>query len=95
MSGLGILGGTFNPPHNGHLASAHYAHRQLGLERVLLMPVSSPPHKTAGEDPGAEHRVAMCRLAADGDETLARLHARGRTRGAVVHGRYPAGHTCQ
>jgi nicotinate-nucleotide adenylyltransferase len=62
-SGLGILGGTFNPPHLGHLAVATRARVQLGLERVLLMPSHTPPHKAALEDPGPTHRLRMCRLA--------------------------------
>jgi nicotinate-nucleotide adenylyltransferase len=61
---IGILGGTFNPPHAGHLALARHAREQLGLERVLLMPACIAPNKPAGtEDPGPEHRLAMCRLA--------------------------------
>jgi len=50
---LGILGGTFNPPHVGHLVMAQEALDQLGLDRVLLMPVAQPPHKEAPADPGA------------------------------------------
>jgi nicotinate-nucleotide adenylyltransferase len=68
---LGILGGTFNPPHLGHVAVALSAREELGLERVLLMPAGSPPHKPAGEgssDPGASHRLRMCRLAVEGIE---------------------------
>lgn len=64
MPSLGILGGSFNPPHLGHLALARDARRELALERVLLMPLHTPPHKPGGEDPGPEHRLAMCRLAA-------------------------------
>ncbi|MGA9876577.1 MAG: nicotinate (nicotinamide) nucleotide adenylyltransferase [Solirubrobacteraceae bacterium] len=64
---LGILGGMFNPPHLGHLALAHAAASDLGLSRVLLMPVLIPPHKPAGQDPGAEHRLRMCRLAVRDD----------------------------
>jgi nicotinate-nucleotide adenylyltransferase len=64
---IGILGGSFNPPHLGHLALARRARDQLGLERVLLMPVHTPAHKGGGEDPGPEHRLAMCRLAAAGE----------------------------
>jgi len=67
---IGILGGTFNPPHRGHLALARHARDELSLERVLLMPVGSPPHKPGGEDPGAEHRLAMCRLAAAGEPAV-------------------------
>lgn len=70
MARIGILGGTFNPPHVGHLACAEAALSQLGLDRLLLMPVALPPHKEAVEDPGPQHRVAMCRLAAAGDERL-------------------------
>jgi nicotinate-nucleotide adenylyltransferase len=61
---VGVLGGTFNPPHIGHLALAHRARAQLDLDRVLLMPANVAPNKPAPhEDPGAEHRLAMCRLA--------------------------------
>jgi nicotinate-nucleotide adenylyltransferase len=61
---LGILGGTFNPPHVAHLLCASEARWQLGLERVLLMPAGEPPHKQIGDEPGIEHRLEMCRLAA-------------------------------
>jgi nicotinate-nucleotide adenylyltransferase len=61
---IGILGGTFNPPHIGHIALARHARAELGLERVLLMPANLAPNKPAvGDDPGAEHRLRMCRLA--------------------------------
>jgi nicotinate-nucleotide adenylyltransferase len=63
---IGILGGSFNPPHRGHLALARDAREELGLERVLLMPLHTPPHKPGGEDPGPAHRLAMSRLAAEG-----------------------------
>ncbi|HEX4106778.1 MAG TPA: nicotinate (nicotinamide) nucleotide adenylyltransferase [Solirubrobacteraceae bacterium] len=70
MSRLGILGGSFNPPHLGHLACAEQARRELGLERVALMPVGMPPHKPAGEDPGREHRLTMAELAVAGHDGL-------------------------
>jgi nicotinate-nucleotide adenylyltransferase len=61
---IGILGGTFNPPHIGHVALARHARSELGLERVLLMPAYIAPNKpTVGEDPGPVHRLQMCRLA--------------------------------
>ena len=64
MARVGILGGTFNPPHIGHLALARHARAELGLDLVLLMPANIAPNKpVACEDPGAEHRLQMCRIA--------------------------------
>jgi len=63
---IGILGGTFNPPHLGHLQLAAHAREALSLQRVLLVPAHTAPHKAGEPDPGPEHRLAMCRLAARG-----------------------------
>jgi nicotinate-nucleotide adenylyltransferase len=68
---IGLLGGTFNPPHLGHLVCAQEAWDQLGLDRVLFVPVYAPPHKEADGDPGVEARVELCELAVAGDERLA------------------------
>jgi len=70
MARVGLLGGTFNPPHIGHLVCASLAHAALELDRVLLVPVHEPPHKGVEADPGVEHRVELCRRAAAGDERL-------------------------
>jgi nicotinate-nucleotide adenylyltransferase len=59
----GILGGTFNPPHLGHVELARHARAELELERVVLMPAYRAPHKRRELDPGAEHRLRMCALA--------------------------------
>jgi nicotinate-nucleotide adenylyltransferase len=67
---VGLLGGTFNPPHIGHLVCASQALAGLELDRVLLVPVYEPPHKAAEADPGVEHRVELCRRAVAGDEQL-------------------------
>ena len=67
---VGLLGGTFNPPHIGHLVCAEQALAQLELDRVLLVPVHEPPHKGVEADPGVEHRVELCRLAVGDDERL-------------------------
>jgi nicotinate-nucleotide adenylyltransferase len=64
---VGLLGGTFNPPHLAHLVCAQEALVQLGLDRVLLVPVGIAPHKAIEADPGLEHRVAMCEAAVAGD----------------------------
>jgi nicotinate-nucleotide adenylyltransferase len=68
LSRVGVFGGTFNPPHIAHLICAQEAHAQLGLDRVLLVPVSSPPHKELHADPGPELRVELCRRAVGDDE---------------------------
>ncbi len=70
MARIGILGGSFNPPHLAHLVCASEAATQLDLARVLLTPVAQPPHKEAERDPGAQERLELCRLAVAGDERL-------------------------
>jgi nicotinate-nucleotide adenylyltransferase len=70
LARVGILGGTFNPPHLAHLICASEAAAQLKLDRVLLTPVAVPPHKDAERDPGATTRLELCRLAIEGDERL-------------------------
>ncbi len=65
---LGIFGGTFNPPHLGHLICAQEAYLQLGLDRVMLMPARIPPHKAVDDEPGPEHRLELCRVAIDDDQ---------------------------
>jgi nicotinate-nucleotide adenylyltransferase len=67
---VGLLGGTFNPPHLAHLVCASEAAAQLALDRVLLTPVAVPPHKDSPMDPGPAERLELCRLAAAGDERL-------------------------
>jgi nicotinate-nucleotide adenylyltransferase len=64
---LGLLGGTFNPPHLGHLVCAQEACVQLGLDEVVFIPVYSPPHKEVVDDPGVAARVELCRLAVADD----------------------------
>ena len=66
MTAVGILGGTFNPPHLAHMVCASEARAQLGLELVLLVPTGVPPHKQMEQEPGRMHRLEMCRLAAAG-----------------------------
>ena len=68
---LGILGGTFDPVHVGHLALAHEAHGALGLELVLFVPNAQPPHKRGQEVSAAEHREAMLKLAIADEPALA------------------------
>jgi nicotinate-nucleotide adenylyltransferase len=67
---IGVLGGAFNPPHVGHLVLAHEATYQLGLERVLLVPVGEAPHRTIDPEPGPEVRLELVRVAVEGDGGL-------------------------
>jgi nicotinate-nucleotide adenylyltransferase len=67
---VGILGGTFNPPHLGHLVCAQEAYLQFELDVVTLMPAGIPPHKPVEDEPGVDHRFELCRLAVDGDERM-------------------------
>lgn len=60
---LGILGGTFNPIHRGHVRMARLARARFKLDRVLFMPCARPPHKKAPDLAPARHRLAMIRLA--------------------------------
>jgi len=60
---IGILGGTFNPIHNAHLALAASAAEQLALNFVLFIPNAAPPHKEVADGVSITHRVNMVELA--------------------------------
>ena len=60
---IGIYGGSFNPPHLGHLAAAEGAARYLKLDKLVLIPAGDPPHKALSPDaPSGAHRFAMTRM---------------------------------
>ena len=63
---LGILGGTFDPIHHGHLVAAQEAHHQLHLDTVLFVPVGTPPHKPRQPISPAHHRLGMIERAIAG-----------------------------
>jgi nicotinate-nucleotide adenylyltransferase len=67
---IGFYGGSFDPPHRGHIALAELAMERLGLERVLLAPVGVQPLKRDRPLAGFEDRVAMTRLAIEGHAGL-------------------------
>ena len=67
---VGILGGTFDPVHNAHLAIAGAALRALGLQQVLWVPTGAPPYRPAPAA-AATHRVAMLELAIAGEPRYA------------------------
>lgn len=63
---IGIYGGTFNPPHQGHMLAARFALEALELDRLFLIPTAEPPHKELPPgSPTSEDRLAMTAIAAD------------------------------
>jgi len=68
---VGILGGTFDPIHHGHLLIAEEAREALGLERVIFVPAASPPHKPGRPVTDAHHRLAMAWHAVEGNPAFA------------------------
>jgi nicotinate-nucleotide adenylyltransferase len=63
---IGILGGTFDPVHSGHIDTAVAAHRALALDTVLVLPSGTPPHRPAQPAASRFHRFAMTALAVNG-----------------------------
>jgi nicotinate-nucleotide adenylyltransferase len=70
LSRIGILGGTFDPPHYGHLTIAEMAIRKLNLEEVIFVPAKTPPHKSVEEISSRRDRLAMLKLAVAGKERI-------------------------
>ncbi len=68
MAGVGLLGGSFDPIHYGHLISARSCAEQLGLNRIVLIPSAVPPHKRGETMTEGAHRLEMARRAVEGDE---------------------------
>jgi len=65
---IGILGGTFNPIHLGHLILAEEAREKLGLDRIIFVPADLPPHKDNSDIAEAPARFAMAKLATKGNK---------------------------
>ena len=65
MKKMGLFGGTFDPIHKGHISMALRLAQQMELDGVMLMPTFVPPHKIKENMASAQHRLAMCRLAAE------------------------------
>ncbi len=78
---IGILGGTFDPIHLGHLRIAEESGEALALEKVFLVPSSSPPHKSMQPVSPFHHRLAMVKIAAEGSPLLEALDLEGRRQG--------------
>lgn len=73
MERIGIYGGTFNPPHIGHMQAAKQAVKALGLSRLFMVPAYAPPHKAVlpEHSPTARQRLEMLRIAAAGCPQIA------------------------
>lgn len=67
---LGLMGGTFDPIHYGHLILAEQAREQLGLEKVLFVTAADPPHKTENDITAVEHRHKMAKLAVEDNDNF-------------------------
>lgn len=65
---IGIYGGTFGPPHNGHVNAAREFLRQMRLDYLYIIPASIPPHKALGGSDDPRKRLKMCELAFGGIE---------------------------
>jgi nicotinate-nucleotide adenylyltransferase len=67
----GIFGGTFNPPHAGHLIVAEHVRQELGMDRIIFVPAAIPPHKQTLEIVEGSHRLAMVQRAVEGNACFA------------------------
>ncbi|MBQ8415592.1 MAG: nicotinate (nicotinamide) nucleotide adenylyltransferase [Clostridia bacterium] len=70
MTRIGIYGGTFSPPHNGHVQAARAFMEQMWLDFLYVIPTALPPHKEMEISVDASHRLEMCRLAFGGIEGI-------------------------
>ena len=81
MKKVGILGGTFDPPHYGHLLIANEVHSSLDLDEIWFMPNQEPPHKKKSESITNEDRLEMLELAIKGNDAFRvetiELHRKG------------------
>ena len=63
---IGILGGSFNPPHIGHMILAEFVKEYLNLDKIIFVPCNIPPHKRKSEIVSGKHRLKMLELALKG-----------------------------
>lgn len=63
VKNLGIIGGTFNPIHYGHLVAAEFAREAFALDHIVFVPSARPPHKELGDILDSQHRLKMAEMA--------------------------------
>jgi nicotinate-nucleotide adenylyltransferase len=73
MKRIGVLGGSFNPPHNAHLQAAEIAAQELNLDQVVLVPCAVPAHKQLQGDPGPQGRLSLAHALAASNPDLLRV----------------------
>jgi len=96
---IGVLGGTFDPPHYAHLMLAEQARDQLSLDRLLWVPAADPPHKRNEVGTDIEHRLAMVRLAIEDNPSFSLSLVDVERPGphytvdmlSILHNQYPGG----
>ncbi len=67
---IGIMGGTFDPPHIGHLTMAEFVRKSLNLSEIWFIPTGKIPHKSTKETASAFHRLNMVKLAVEGNDNF-------------------------
>ena len=67
---IGVMGGSFDPIHCGHIAAAEEAAERMWFDRLILVPTGVPPHKPTGTHASAGHRLAMVRAAVEGHAVI-------------------------
>lgn len=70
MRSIGIMGGTFNPIHMGHLIAAEEVRFKRSLDKIIFIPTGDPPHKRRSEILASQHRINMVKLAVESNDNF-------------------------
>lgn len=84
---IGVMGGSFDPIHNGHLIISERAREQFGLDEIIFIPTGNPPHKDHRDMSPAEDRYNMTNLAIEGNESysISNIEVRSREKTYTVN----------